>query len=232
MDKTNNLTLFLLEIANALRTVKGITEPINPQDFASLILSLSDGPTIVDYVGEIDANNVIALFMSLGDGNYTLKYETVDGTIVDNFADICVLTIDDNNAYYSDFIDVNIPPYAASNIGVYNASGDKVGLISIDNFKPSFGTRLYRFGLLSDVHDYDESDAYPSDDFNEALSVFNNKEDVEFTCICGDITQNGTEAELSKYKTDVSRYSPNTPVYTTTGNHDCVQGASSINETL
>ena len=39
-DKTNNLTIFLQEIADAIRYVKGTSDPINPQDFASLIKGL------------------------------------------------------------------------------------------------------------------------------------------------------------------------------------------------
>lgn len=227
-DKTNNLTIFLTEIADAIREIKGITTPINPQDFAQLIRDIA-----IKVVGNISSDNTITLLSNIiTNGVYTLKYEDATGNPIDNFSDICTLTVSDNDAVYSDFIEENIPPYLSEYIGVYNADGSRVGYILISDFKPSFGERLYRFGLLSDVHDYDESDAYPSDDFNEALSVFNDKETVEFTCICGDITQNGTEAELRKYKTDVQTYSPNTPVYTTTGNHDCVQGASAINETL
>lgn len=227
-DKTNNLTIFLQEIADAIREIKGITTPINPQDFAQLIRDIA-----IKVIGNISTDNTITLLSNLiSNGVYTLKYEDSAGVPIDNFSDICTLTVSDNDAVYSDFIEENIPPYLSEYIGVYNESGSRVGYILISNFKPSFGERLYRFGLLSDVHDYDESDAYPSDDFNEALSVFNDKETVEFTCICGDITQNGTEAELQKYQTDVQTYSPNTPVYTTTGNHDCVQGATAINETL
>ena len=227
-DKTNNLTIFLQEIADVIREIKGITTTINPQEFASLIRSIA-----IKVVGNISSDNVITLLSNIiNNGTYTLKYEDSTNTPIDNFSDICTLTVNDQNVLYSDFIDINIPPYLSEYIGVYSADGSRVGYILLSEFKPQFGERLYRFGLLSDVHDYDESDAYPSDDFNEALSVFNDNESVEFTCICGDITQNGTEAELQKYKTDVQTYSPNTPVYTTTGNHDCVQGASAINEAL
>ena len=227
-DKTNNLTIFLQEIADVIREIKGITTTINPQEFASLIRSIA-----IKVVGNISSDNVITLLSNIiNNGTYTLKYEDSTNTPIDNFSDICTLTVNDQNVLYSDFIDINIPSYLSEYIGVYSADGSRVGYILLSEFKPQFGERLYRFGLLSDVHDYDESDAYPSDDFNEALSVFNDNESVEFTCICGDITQNGTEAELQKYKTDVQTYSPNTPVYTTTGNHDCVQGASAINEAL
>ncbi len=40
MSKANNLTDFLVDIANAIRSKKGTTEPINPQDFSSEIESI------------------------------------------------------------------------------------------------------------------------------------------------------------------------------------------------
>ena len=50
------------------------------------------------------------------------------------------------------------------------------------------------------------------------------------TCICGDITQNGTETELSAYKSIVD--ASNSEVYTTTGNHDCTSFNKGIDESL
>ena len=40
MAKTDNLTDFLTNIANAIRTVEGSTNAINPQDFESKITAL------------------------------------------------------------------------------------------------------------------------------------------------------------------------------------------------
>ena len=225
---TNNLTQFLTEIADAIRYVKGMTEPINPQNFAELIRGMSD-----KLMGEIDSENTISLLKSLVsvNGTYTLKYEDKLRVPLENFADICTLTLSNNDAYYEDLIDVNIPPYLAEYIGVYDGSGVRVGYIPVSGFKPTFGERLYRVGLLSDVHDYEGSTAEPSDDFRTALNLFNNKEDVVMTCIAGDISQNGTAAEFSMFQADVAAQSPNTPVYTTTGNHDCGSSNSTINET-
>lgn len=228
-DKSNNLGIFLNDIANAIRYVKNIEGVINPQDFSSLILSMAE-----KILGNIDSNNIISLLYSmLEDGVYTLKYNDSINNILSNFSDICTLTVSGSNVYYSDFIDVNIPPYLADSIGVYNDKGNRIGCIDITNFKVPFSERIYRFGLLSDVHDYDGSSAEASDDFFRALTIFNDKEDVEMTCICGDITQNGTESEFSFYKNDVDRFSPNTSVYTTSGNHDCGSGSGkNINESL
>lgn len=122
---------------------------------------------------------------------------------------------------YKDFNKFNSAPYSASHIGVYNSNGSKVMEIQLGNFKPNYDTRLYRFGLLSDVHNQKSTTIADDPDFQNALTIFNDKESVKFTCICGDITQNGTESELNNYKTNIENCSPNTPVYTTTGNHDC-----------
>ena len=55
-------------------------------------------------------------------------------------------------ATFNDFMEQNVAPYAAKKIGVYNASGERVGSIPLGTFKPNYGERLYRFGVLSDVH--------------------------------------------------------------------------------
>lgn len=229
-DKTNNLSIFLQEIADAIRYVKGTTDPINPQDFAKLIRALRD-----KIVGNIDAENTISLVYALANMNgvFTLKYEDKNQIPLENFNDVCVLTLSNSDAVYEDFINVNVAPYNAETIGVYDSNSTRIGYIPLGAFKPSYGERLYRFGLLSDVHDYSTSQAEPSDDFRRALNLFNNKEDVVMTCITGDISQNGTEAEFQMFTSDVAAQSPDTPVYTTTGNHDCGSGSGkSINETL
>ena len=225
-NKSNNLTIFLYEIADALRRLKGTTQPINPQDFVQLIMELGS-----QVFGEVLNDNTIVLLSDLmSNGTYHLRYDTAAGTPLENFAEIATLIVNDADVQYTDFIDINIPPYMAASIGVYDTDGKRIGFIPINNMKKPFGERLYRFGLLSDVHDYEGSAAEASDDFFRALTIFNDKEDVIMTCICGDITQNGTEAEFAFYANDVNRFSPNTPVYTTTGNHD-VQYAG-LNETL
>lgn len=228
-DKTNNLTIWLKEVADAIRYVKSIEGEINPQDFAALILSLAE-----KILGTIDTENTITLLSNmLADDTYTLRYNDASNNAIENFADICTLTVAGSDVQYPDFIDVNIPPYLAECIGVYNSAGDRIGMIDITKFKPGFGTRLYRFGLLSDVHDYEGSSAEPSDDFQTALSLFNEKEDVVMTCICGDISQNGTESEFEMFQDDVLTKSPDTPVYTTTGNHDCGSGSGKqVDESL
>lgn len=121
---------------------------------------------------------------------------------------------------YNNLINVNIAPLNATKIGIYN--GDtRVGKIELGNLKKSnLGNKLYSFGAISDIHlQYDTAQS----DFQKALTYLDNNENVVFTCVCGDLTVNGTTANLQDYKNYVDTYSPNTPVYATTGNHECYQ---------
>ena len=121
----------------------------------------------------------------------------------------------------TNFIKENIAPYAAHHIGVYNSNGQKVGDIPLNGFKPDYGKRQYRFGLLSDVHNQSNQTSENTADLQNALSVFNEKESVKITCICGDISQGASTTEFQLFKDNVAAKSPNTTVFTTTGNHDC-----------
>lgn len=119
---------------------------------------------------------------------------------------------------YHDFIPQNIAPLGTRRIGIYNEKGFRVGQIPLGNLTPPTpGKKLYSFGALSDIHlQYETAKA----DFQRALTFLNETEDVAFTCICGDLTSGGTPSQLSEYKTYVDTYSPDTPVYAVTGNHD------------
>lgn len=123
------------------------------------------------------------------------------------------------------FIKENIAPYAAYGMAVFDSTGNYVGNIGMESgFKPAFGNRLYRFGVLSDVHNRtDNSVTNATEDLQRALTFFNDKESVEFTCICGDITQQGTSGEGKIFYNNVRAKSPSTPVYTCAGNHDTYQ---------
>jgi hypothetical protein len=97
---------------------------------------------------------------------------------------------------YDSFIKSNAAPYSASAIGIFNSNGELVDKIPIDGFKPSYTDRLFRFGVLSDVHNNNANSQSNEDiaDFENALSVLNSIESVNMTCICGDITQGGRPA--------------------------------------
>lgn len=127
------------------------------------------------------------------------------------------------------FIKNNVAPYAADHIGVFDAvTHEKIGKVELGNFKPFYVDRKYRFGILSDVHRQSDQTTENAADLQHALEFFNNKESVEFTVICGDISQLGSNAEFQLYRNSVDTYSPDTSVYTTTGNHDCIQGGNPI----
>ena len=130
---------------------------------------------------------------------------------------------------YEKFIPQNIAPYNATKIGVYNArSNKKVTDIALQNLRPTnLGNKLYSFGALSDIHLQYET---AQDDFKKALKYLNETEDVEFTCICGDLTDNGEDADFETYVNYVNTYSHNTPVYECTGNHDAWNNAIPFNK--
>lgn len=128
-------------------------------------------------------------------------------------------------AKYEKFIPQNKAPIGNSLIYVYN--GDKkVGKIKVGSLKmPTLDNKLYSFGAISDVHlQYDTA----QEDFQRALTYFNETADVSFTCVCGDLTSLGTAEQLQTYADYVNLYSPNTPVYEVTGNHDAHQKILSL----
>ena len=127
---------------------------------------------------------------------------------------------------FTDLIKNNVAPYSASKIGVYGSDGSRVGEIPLGAFKPNYGERLYRFGLLSDVHNEDSQSTENAQDFINALTELNNKESIEFICITGDLTQyshstGNIATEMTLYQNNLNAARVNKPVYVTTGNHDC-----------
>lgn len=121
-------------------------------------------------------------------------------------------------AEYRDFIPLNVATKGARRIGVYNAQGDRVGQIPLGTLAPPEpNRRLYSFGALSDVHiGYDTAVS----DLQNAFAYLDGQEEIEFVCICGDLSGSGTDAELSQYKAIVDECSPDTPVYAIAGNHE------------
>jgi DNA repair exonuclease SbcCD nuclease subunit len=121
-------------------------------------------------------------------------------------------------AQFEKFIPQNVATVGTRRIGVYNEKGNRIGYIPLGNLTPpTTAKKIYSFGALSDIHlQYDTA----QEDFQKALTYLNDTEDVDFTCICGDLTSEGTAAELTAYKNAVSTYSSNTPVYAIMGNHD------------
>lgn len=119
---------------------------------------------------------------------------------------------------YTDFIPQNTAPNGFRRIGIYNEHGNRIGQIPLETLAtPHRGKKLYSFGALADVHlQYSTAQT----DFQTALTYLNDVEEVELICIAGDLTEAGTAEELAQYKQCVNTYSPNTPVYEITGNHE------------
>jgi 3',5'-cyclic AMP phosphodiesterase CpdA len=127
---------------------------------------------------------------------------------------------------FTQLIKENVAPYSATKIAVYHKSGKRQGYIPLGGlaYPSDLGEKLYSFGALSDIH-LGQNNTHPSfkdaaDDFQRALEYFTQTEKVAFTCICGDLTNWGIVAEFKFYKKYVDLYSPNTPVYAISGNHD------------
>ena len=119
---------------------------------------------------------------------------------------------------YNDLIPQNVAPKTAKQIGVYDASGEKLGVIRLGTLRfPDVGEKLYSFGAISDIHLQNDT---AQEDFQRALTYLNKTEDVAFICIAGDLTDAGTAAQLAVYKQYVDTYSADTPVYAITGNHE------------
>jgi predicted phosphodiesterase len=129
---------------------------------------------------------------------------------------------------YKDFITENVAPKTARRIGIYNSKGNRVGYIPLGSLSfPNAGQKLYSFGALSDVHIVYQT---ATSDFQKALTYLNEDVDVAFTCIAGDLTDNGTAEQLAQYKAVVDAYSPDTPVYAIAGNHETYSAQPSLLE--
>ena len=121
---------------------------------------------------------------------------------------------------YTHFIPQNIAPFGTKKIGVYNADGKRLFGFPPGRLLPSVdeGQRLYSFCALSDVHiAYDTANA----DFQRALTFAENS-DCAFTCICGDLTVDGSDTQLAAYKNVVDTYAKTKPVYAISGNHEAL----------
>lgn len=121
-------------------------------------------------------------------------------------------------AQYEGLIPQNVAFPRTRRIGIYSSSGNRVGFIPLGSLaNPAPVEKQYSFGALADVHIvYDTA----AEDFQRALTYLNQAEDVAFTCICGDLTDDGTPEQLALYKAAVDAHSPDTPVYAIAGNHE------------
>lgn len=198
---------------NVLWLHKGLIKYYGSQGWQS-INYFTRGESLIQ--GTIN-ETTISLSRILDVDTYTLRYEDENGVPLTDWDKICTTT---NYEDYNDFIKYNVAPYAAYTIGVYNSSGFRVGHINIATLKPNYSKRLFRFGMLADVHNSSDESAEATADLQRALKFFNDKESVSFTCIAGDLTNSASQDAFEIYQTNIRESSPSTPVYATTGNHD------------
>lgn len=116
---------------------------------------------------------------------------------------------------YENFIPENIAPSNVKSVGLYDKNGNKIYSFSLGRLKQPIQRKRYSFLALSDVHvQYDTA----TEDLQRALTYAENN--CDFTCICGDLTQSGTDSHLTQYKNIASVYTK--PIYAVGGNHDSI----------
>lgn len=130
---------------------------------------------------------------------------------------------------YVHLIPQNIAPRGARRIGIYNASGIRVGQIPIGPLMPpNPARRLYSFLCASDTHlgGADETVDCQAD-FIRALRYAENDPDVAFTTICGDVVDHSGANNwcYQTYQRLVNKYATK-PVYAITGNHESYDGST------
>lgn len=161
------------------------------------------------------------------DGSYDFYYANDNG-IIEGYDNIVSFDLKANiTSSYTYLNSFNIAPYESTKIAVCKSGTTKVlsssSLPSQFLFDSSkYGSKLYSFGALSDVHiDGDGTDeASASSDLIRALTFFNSNS--SFVCVDGDLckVENSGNNELLMYKNLIDN-NATIPVYESRGNHDC-----------
>jgi len=126
---------------------------------------------------------------------------------------------------YTDLININCAPATATQIGVYDKDNNKVGKIELASLSPNVGEKQYTFAALSDVHVNYQGERPGVTDWQYALNYLfpaDSEAKVDFVCICGDMTGEGSEAELTTFKNVINECStaPAEKIYFSLGNHE------------
>lgn len=171
------------------------------------------------------------LFEQVNNLDIKIVYEDNNGKPLDNFLPMSVMDL-------MSFIDENITAYNAVQMGVYE--GDKrIGTLSLgDKAISESPKRLYRVGLLSDIHfndkevredgniDVDEilnDDAEWYIEAKNALKYYTGKtgeiDKVDFIAASGDISTDSIKSVRNFYLM-LMMYAKHTPFFSCYGNHD------------
>ena len=139
---------------------------------------------------------------------------------------------------YTQFIPQNTMLTGATGIGIYDKDGKKVHTMSLGRLGHSTANKLYSFGVLSDIHLFDNLSVtwQPNPKFDNALTHFENQ-GCNFCIVCGDLTQTGfykrtkeddasttyaDDAQMRAYKEICANHS--IPIYEVCGNHESYYG--------
>lgn len=135
---------------------------------------------------------------------------------------------------YEHFIPQNTAPAGAKKIGVYDSNGKRVLTIPLGGLTPPTGTKLYSFGLFSDIHTFKSATNWDGNGkFDRGLSYLESY-GCAMCIISGDLTQTGlydeqsgggyvlNEAQFAKYKEICDKHT--IPVYELCGNHESYYG--------
>ena len=185
-----------------------------------------------DIVFQFDGTTVTLTFtdknikaVSNKTGTYDFYYANGNQIIADYDKIVSFDLVADTESSYTYLNSFNVAPYDATKIVVCEGGTTKIldssSLPSQFLFDSSkYGSKLYSFGALSDVHiDGDGNDqASASGDFVRALQFFNSN--ASLVCVSGDLTCIAGYSELSLYK-DLVDNNATIPVYESRGNHDC-----------
>jgi len=148
---------------------------------------------------------------ALQSDKYTMRYLDSKGEALPDFADFEAETKE-----FTRLINENVAPSGAASIGVFDSTGCYVGRVGLGNLKHDYGTKLYSFGMMSDVHiGQDNSE----ENLNKSLEFFRNY-GVRFVGCLGDIaTYSNHLYALQTYDKYRKTYSDLT-LYTCVGNHE------------
>ena len=246
MNRNDKLTIsygLLVDTADAIRAKKGTSALISPSDFPSEIESISGGgesPTLT-LSFTFDNNRASNAYGSATlttndasyDGEYDLYWANDDG-ILPNYKPLNIITTLEvahgSDTVFDKFNSWNaIPKYATKLVAVLTDDTDKEikATFNLPSSKlwqsGNFGNKKGVVSVKSDVH-YQYSNG--STDWANAFAYDNQREDVVAITIPGDLTTDGTEAQMEQWKTARDTVVTDTPVYASSGNHESYRSNS------